>query len=97
MVVSQHNLSIIRLEVDISVSLVIEEILKMSFSDDQRLFVVSLIYVGKVFQPLGDDFLSIALEGLWRVFDGRQLKRREEPGDYLASIHGTNYVLGEYK
>lgn len=43
MVVSQHNLSIIRLEVDISVSLVIEEILEVSFSDDQRLFVVSLI------------------------------------------------------
>ena len=43
MVVSQHNLSVIRLEVDISVSLVIEEVLKVSFSDDQRLFVVSLI------------------------------------------------------
>ena len=50
-----------------------------------------------MFQPLGDDLLSIALKGLRRVFDGRQLKRREESGDDLASIHDTNYVLGEYK
>lgn len=50
-----------------------------------------------MFQPLSDDLLCIALEGLRRVLGGRQLKRREESCDDLASIHDTNYVLSEYK
>ena len=50
-----------------------------------------------MFQPLSDDLLSIALKGLGRVLDWRELKGGEESSDDLASIHDTNYVLGEYK
>lgn len=79
MAVADIHLSIIRFQVKITVAPVIKEILHVTFSDNQWSPVVGLIKVREMFQPLGNDLLSIACEGLRGVGGLGELKCWKRP------------------
>lgn len=64
MAVSNIYLPIIGLEINISISIMVIEILHVSLCDNKRGFVMSLIEICEMFLSFGNDFLDIASEGL---------------------------------
>lgn len=64
MVVADIHLTIIRFQVQITVALVIIEVLHVTLGDNEWSLVVGLVEIGEMLQPLGDDLLSITGEGL---------------------------------
>lgn len=64
MVVADIYLTVIWLQVKITVALVVEEVLHVSLSNDEWGFVVGLIEIWKMSQPLGDNLLSVTSEWL---------------------------------
>jgi hypothetical protein len=64
MAVSNIDLSIIGLKIDISISIMVIEILHVSLGNYKRGFVMSLIEICEMFLSFGNDFLDIASDGL---------------------------------
>ena len=64
MAVANIHLPIIGLKIDISISIMVIEILHVSLGNYKRGFVMSLIEICEMFLSFGNDFLDIASEGL---------------------------------
>lgn len=87
MVVTDVDLSVIRLQVNVSVSLVVVEILQVSLTDNQGCLVMGLVDVGEVFESLGDNLFSVANEGARIVGGGREAQRGEKTSAKTVQKH----------
>jgi hypothetical protein len=79
MAVANIHLPIIGLKIDISITVMVVEILHVSLGDHKWGFVMSLIKICEMFLSFGNDFLGIACEGLGGVCREGEMKRGEVP------------------
>jgi len=85
------DLTSVGLQIKITVSIVVIEVLHVSFSYDQRLAVVCGIGVRKVFCPLGNDISRVSCKWLGSVSHMWEFQRREKSVNFGSQHEACKY------